>query len=207
MTPATVGQLSLRLRLMLAHCGWLSSLGAALCVLGTTAWLWGLPQLEAQVNAQNAAISHTRQALNTAPAIASVTPPSTTEQKIRDFYDTLGEEHYSEQQIKSLFSIAAKNSLILNQAEYKAAYDLSGRFHTYRILLPIKGPYFAIREFCEQVLLVIPFASLDELHFKRESIANPLLEANLHLTLHLRAHTDGGTPGASRAEQQPERDL
>ena len=85
----------------------------------------------------------------------------------------------------TLFAVAAKNGLSLNQAEYKFAANQAGMFHTYSIALPVKGQYASIRAFCEQVLLAIPFASLDQIEFKREAINSPLLEAKIRFTLYL----------------------
>jgi len=43
----------------------------------------------------------------------------------------------------------------------------------------------AVRRFCERVLLTIPFASLDEITFKREAVGNGSLDARLRFTLYL----------------------
>ncbi|SFI21999.1 hypothetical protein SAMN04515618_1148 [Collimonas sp. OK307] len=191
MTLASLVQLGLRLRLTLIRYGWGNSFAAVLCVLGALAWLWGLPQLKAQANTRNAALLYVHKALGAAPATVPEPAPSKAGQRLHDFYDTLGEQHDTERQIETMFALAAKNGLILSQAEYKLTYDRNGRFRTYRILLPLKGSYSAIRQFCEQVLLSIPFVSLDEMHFKRESIANPQLEAKLHFTVYLNTQRDG----------------
>ncbi|MGZ3158645.1 MAG: hypothetical protein ACXU7H_06145, partial [Burkholderiaceae bacterium] len=65
---------------------------------------------------------------------------------------------------------------------------------------PVKGQYQAIRKFCEQTLLAIPFASLDEINFKRDEITNSTLEAKLHFTLYLSdASTSGQAPSAKES--------
>ena len=51
--------------------------------------------------------------------------------------------------------------------------------------LPLKGSYAAVWQFALQALRAMPFASLDELSFRREQIADPTLEARVRLTLYL----------------------
>jgi len=74
----------------------------------------------------------------------------------------------------------------LNQGEYKAGYDKASRVSTYQIILPVKGPYQAIWQFAMQGLREMPFASLDEVSFRRDSIAEPAVEARLRFTLYLK---------------------
>jgi hypothetical protein len=102
------------------------------------------------------------------------------------FYDTLGERRYAEQQVKTLFALAAKNGLALSQGEYRTAYDRNARLTTYQINLPVKGSYGAIWKFALGALLAIPFASLDDIGFRRDSIGDPNVEARLRLTLYLK---------------------
>jgi hypothetical protein len=50
-----------------------------------------------------------------------------------------------------------------------------------------KGNYVAIRNFTEEILLNLPFAGLDEISIKRETINTPLLEVKLKFSLYLHA--------------------
>ena len=59
---------------------------------------------------------------------------------------------------------------------------------------PVKGADRQIRQFAEQVLLALPFASLDEISFKRDNIGSPLIESRITFTIFLREtslHTRG----------------
>lgn len=165
--------------------GAMNIIACALLVLGVLAWGWIIPALRTELKSQQQAIADASKALDTAMDTPPAPPLTLAEERLAVFYDNLGERDYVEQQLKTLFAIASKNNLVLSQAEYKPAYNGSGRFHTYQILLPVKGPYPAIRQFCEQMLLAIPFASLDEMAFKRESVGNAALEAKLRFTLYL----------------------
>jgi hypothetical protein len=177
--------LALQLRLWLQRFGWSNGVAVFLLALGGAVWLWGIPLLNAQTVSLQRALQDTQKALDNAPLVVAAPALSQSELRLHNFYDALGATRHVAQQVRTLFAIAAKNGLTLKQAEYKFAYDKNGRFHTYSILLPVNGPYAAIRPFCEEVLLAIPFASLDNVNFKREAIANSTIEANLHFTLHL----------------------
>ena len=88
----------------------------------------------------------------------------------------------------------------MSRADYKFGADRNGRYRTYQIVLPVKGSYSAIRQFCEQTLLAIPFASLDEMNFKRDAIGSSTLEAKLHFTVYLAdMQPAGGTNDSLRA--------
>lgn len=209
MMAASLNQLSLRARFMFAHWGWVNGLAAVLCGLGVIALGFVLPYLNAQADAQESALQRRRQAALATPTLLPTQQRSAAEQGRDDFYHTLGEQHYAEQQIKTLFYAAAKNGLTLNQADYQAAEDQHGRFHTYRIQIPLRGSYLAIRQFCAQVLLDIPFASLDEIQFQRESADQPQLEAKLRFTLYLNPRKGAivGTPTTEASGVRQRQDL
>lgn len=175
--------LLLRGRIALQRIGVPICVAVALCVAGVAAWAWLLPQRAAQARM-------TDQPLPTPSALAMPPPPPSADQNLAAFYATLGEQRYAEQQVKVLFDLAAKSRLTLNQGEYKAAYDKASRVGTYQIILPVKGPYQAIWQFAMQSLREMPFASLDEVGFRRETIAEPTVEARLRFTLYLK----GGQP-------------
>lgn len=162
------------------------------CVLAASAvlvWTWAIPALRDGLESQEHAIAGARRALDAMAEVPPEPPKTQAEERLALFYDNLGEKAYAEQQLKTLFAVATKYNLVLSHAEYKPAHDKNGGFHTYQVHLPVKGPYPAIRQFCEQVLLAIPFASLDEMAFKRESVGNPALEAKLRFTLYLSGET------------------
>lgn len=175
----------LHLQVALARFGWLNCVALALLLAGVAAWFWGIAYLRAQTNAPQRALQQAQQALKAGNQDAGASAASMPQQRLLAYYDLLGEQRHAEQQIKTLFAVADKTGLSLSQAEYKSAWDQAGRTHTYQMILPIKGSYPAIRRFCEQVLLAIPFAALDEISFKREAIGNTTLEAKLHFTLYL----------------------
>ena len=196
MNTQMVRAMTLQVRLAGARLGAGVITAVALCVFGAVAWVWGISYLSSQSLAQELAGKRAMNALQSAESPAAVQRP-VAEERLTGFYNALGEKRFAEQQVKSLFAIAQKAGLSLNQAEYKSSFDKSGNFHTYQILLPVKGSYRSIRQFCEQTLLTIPFASLDELGFKRDGIGNQTLEVKLRLTLFL---NDPAPPAGERDE-------
>jgi hypothetical protein len=174
--------LMLRLRLWLAARGPVACAGAALCLAGVLALAWLLP--ERALQSQRRAVALSLAALPPPKPLAIVAPENPNE-NLALFYDTLGERRYAEQQVKTLFGLASKAGLVLSQGEYKGAFDQNGRFHTYQVNLPVKGSYGAIWRFGMLALGAIPFASLDEISFRRESIGEPAVEARVRLTLYL----------------------
>jgi hypothetical protein len=130
-----------------------------------------------------------------AVAAAPVVPaaPAQPADALDAFYTALGPRRHAEQQVRTLFALAAKNGLSLSQGEYKTGYDRNARVSTYQVNLPVKGSYGAIWEFALGALRAIPFASLDDISFRREAIGDPAVEARLRLTLYLK-DAPGGAP-------------
>ena len=149
---------------------------AALAVLA-----WAVPAREQQVQRQNAALLRAAAPLP-APVVSST---ATANQNLALFYASLGERRYTEQQVKTLFGIAAKTGIVLRQGEYKAAYDQNGKLHTYQVTLPVKGSYRAVWEFAMLALRAIPFAALDDIGFRRDDIGAAGVDARVRFTLYL----------------------
>jgi hypothetical protein len=129
----------------------------------------------------------------TSPVVPAAPPPAQSADALDTFYAALGPRRYAEQQVRTLFTLAAKNGLSLSQGEYKTGYDRNARLSTYQVNLPVKGSYGAIWQFALGALRAIPFASLDDISFRREAIGDPAVEARLRLTLYLK-----DAPGGER---------
>ena len=180
MSAPTLARLALRARLAVAALGPFFCGACVLLLAGGAAVIWLLPQhaLQAQRHAVALGLARMPPALDKpAPVIAN--------ENLALFYATLGEKRYAEQQVKTLFGIAAKSGLSLSQGDYKAGYDRNARLHTYQVTLPVKGSYGQVWSFGLTALRAIPYASLDELSFKRENIGDAQIEARLRLTLYL----------------------
>jgi len=182
-------QLALRANPLLAGAG--LALLACLAALGWT--VHTATQLDAERDALKLAAARSAPspspAIPAAPAVTDAPPPD----RLEAFYAALGPRRYAEQQVKTLFALAARNGLSLSQGEYKTGYDRNARVYTYQVNLPVKGSYGAIWQFALGALRAIPFASLDDIGFRRDTIGDPSVEARLRFTLYLK-----DVPGGER---------
>lgn len=173
----------IRLQIEATRLGWMRAVAVLLLLAAILTWSIWLPALQRRdsIDRQSLALLHER----LARAPLAVTAAALKHDRVAEFYDALGERRYAEQQLKTLFALAQKSGVAIAAAEYKTGLERNSHVHTWHIALPVRGSYAALRQFSEQVLLAIPFAALDELRFKREVIASPLLEARLRFTLYL----------------------
>ena len=187
MMAVDLALLRLRAQLRLRRLGAPACLAVALLALGAAAWIWAWQQRSVATRLE------ARPLPQPLLAVAALAPPVTASENLARFYAALGQQRHAEQQVKQLFDLAAKNGLLLAQGEYKSGYDKASRVATWQVTLPLKGSYAAVWQFALQALRAMPFASLDELSFRREQIADTQLEARLRLTFYL-ADSAGAPP-------------
>jgi hypothetical protein len=196
-------QLILQARIAIMRLPMIPCAAALLCMAGAAAWIWfawAAPEQNTRQEARLEAWQERALAQRGAQAAGNAAPAATAEQNVRDFYEALGDASSSEQVVKTLFIIAKKTGLELAQGEYKWQFDKNSATYRYQALLPVKGSYRAIRQFCLRSLAAIPFMSLDGLSFKREAIADNTLDASLHVTFYLRA---APSAAASLTDESP----
>ena len=191
-TPLTSPLLRLRLMLLRANPLVLAAGILVLVMAGALAWtlnaVWTMERAQAARDAQ--AKQKAQVAAAPGPAPAPAPAPVQAPDNLAAFYGALGARGSAEQQVKTLFGLAAKSGLVLRQGEYKPGYDRNAHVYTYQVNLPVKGSYAAIWQFAMAALRTIPFASLDEITFRRDAIGDATVEARLKLTLYLRDGTD-----------------
>ena len=182
----------LRLRIMLLRVNPLVLAAGILVLVMAGALAWTLHAVWTMERAQAAREAQAKQKTQGAPAVAPEPAPAPAQapDNLAAFYGALGARGSAEQQVKTLFSLAAKSGLVLRQGEYKAGYDRNAKVYTYQVNLPVKGSYAAIWQFAMAALRTIPFASLDEITFHRDAIGDATVDARLKLTLYLRDGTD-----------------
>lgn len=189
MRQADLAALALRLRLALRRFSPVLFLAMLLYAVFLGALAWLSPARAALEQERVLA----RRAAALPPPVAQAAPLDTPDRNLALFYDALGEKRYVEQQVKTLFGIAAKTGLVLRQGEYKSGYDRNARLHTYQVNLPVQGSYGQVWQFALLALRAIPFASLDDISFRRDTIGQANVEARLRLTLYVL-----DTPGVPR---------
>ena len=184
----------LRLRLVLLRANPLVAAAGILVFVMAGALAWTLHAVWAMERAQDARAAQATQqaqaATVPAPASAPAPVPPQAPDNLAAFYGALGARGSAEQQVKTLFGLAARSGLVLRQGEYKPGYDRNAKVYTYQVNLPVKGSYAAIWQFAMAALRAIPFASLDEITFHRDAIGDATVDARLKLTLYLRDGTD-----------------
>lgn len=186
----TLAASALRLRLALRSLNPVTIAALLLALAGVLALAWVLPAREA-LEAER--LRARRAAALPPPVLAPVVLESGAGENLALFRAALGRQRDVEPALKTLFGIAAKSGLVLRQGEYKRGVDRNTNLHTYQINLPVKGSYAQVWQFALQALRALPYASLDDVSFKRDNIGETGLEARLRLTLYL-----ADAPGAPR---------
>lgn len=95
-------------------------------------------------------------------------------------------------QLGRLYALARAEQLDLARGDYRLQAG-DGPLRAYRITLPLRGSYPRIREFIREMLVKMPFASIDALQFERRKVTDARLQAQLRVTLYFR--TGGQTEG------------
>lgn len=180
MNAMSLRAVGLRLRLAFSGASPVAAGATLICLLGAALAMWLTQQSELLARKQELAVRTAA-----LPPTAAPVPKATPNENLAFFYAAVGERRYAEQQVKTLFGLAAKTGLVLHEGEYKSGYDCNARLSTYQIDLPVKGSYRAIWQFSLSALRAIPFATLDEISFRRDSIGDTNVEAHLRLTLYL----------------------
>lgn len=101
------------------------------------------------------------------------------------FYAALGELGQGHRVLAPVFSLADKTGVNIARGDYQLLADTDGGFHVYRATLPLTGSYPALRSYCEQLLLAVPFAAIDQLSLQREHAGDIVLKARLSLSFYL----------------------
>ncbi|MFZ6755233.1 hypothetical protein ACO0KY_17865 [Undibacterium sp. Dicai25W] len=148
---------------------------------------WGclIPLEMAKIDRADVSLKNAQQELIRAKNSKKIVRLSPDEVNLNKFNDNLGQKKYVEQQLKTILALAQDAQLLVNSGDYKFDHDPVGGFFIYHMQFPIKGTYKQIRQFSEQVLLMIPYASLEEITFKRDAIGSPLLEAKLAFNIYV----------------------
>lgn len=181
MNAPNVSNIMLRAGLALRAVGPVGIASALVIAASAGALAWILPERAAREQQHRATLARAA----AAPAVAAPVVVKPETDSVEAFYQTLGERRYAEQQVRTLFGLADKAGLALTQGEYRGSYDRNARLYAYQVTLPVRGSYKAVWSFAMSALRAIPFASLDEISFKRESVNDTSVEARLRLTLYL----------------------
>lgn len=112
--------------------------------------------------------------------------PLGPEEKLVAFYEFFPPADTAPDWLNHMYDAAKSHTLALQRGEYRLAQDQTGRLSTYRITLPVRGPYVQLRKFLATVLANAPFISLDEVGFEKQKIGEPAVETTINMTMYLR---------------------
>ena len=201
MKPLDGSALSLQLQIFLRRLGVLPMLAMTCFALGVGSWLW----LSARPDKASAGLQQTllqRQAeLRAARGAVAEIPVQARSQE--SYGQMLGDGAQVEHYVSVLFEMAQRSEIQLDTGEYKWQAERNIGVDRYQIRLPIKGSYVQIREFVERALIALPFAAIDQLSLKRETVADESVAATLQLTLYLQQPAALSTSASAPQGAQP----
>lgn len=141
-----------------------------------------VPAVRTRAEHAEAAFARARQRPVVPQDVVAAVPQLSDWQRFRD---VLGDARHGEQQVATLFAIAQDLQLALLQGQYRLGCEDEVPFCRLRMQLPVQGRDLVIRRFIDEALRAIPFAALDQLSFKRESVADEDVGAELVFTLYM----------------------
>lgn len=120
------------------------------------------------------------------PARESAPADTAPQAQLAAFYGFFERRESLDVWLAKLYGVASATGLDWRSADYRLA-EARHRLERYQISLPVSGSYAQIRKFVERALVEVPVASLDHISFRRKDAAEPRVEAEVVLTLHLLA--------------------
>ncbi len=104
--------------------------------------------------------------------------------QLQAFYRFLESQEETTDWLARLEAIATAVGVELRSADYRVQ-QAGARLERYEISLPVAGTYAQIRAFLENGLIQIPMLSLDQVSFRKNAASDGLVQADVHLTLHI----------------------
>lgn len=95
-----------------------------------------------------------------------------------------GEQDWTDS-VGTIAAIAKRHGLVLQQAQYKAERDKSGKLTRLQMNLPLTGEYRTIRRFLLDVNAEMATVSLEQVQFERQKVGDPLVDAKVRLIIYL----------------------
>jgi Tfp pilus assembly protein PilO len=107
------------------------------------------------------------------------------DEQLAAFYRIFPSEHDATDWIGKIAAIAERGGLSLQQAEYKADRDKTGKLIRLQMSMPLSGEYQQIRKFLSGLCAEIPIVSLEQVQFDRQKVGDPLVDAKVRLVIFL----------------------
>lgn len=118
---------------------------------------------------------------------ANVPAQKTSAQQLASFYLFFPTQAHMPDVLGKIYAAAPPFNLQLEQGEYRLLPTKSETLMRYEIVLPVKGGYLQIRQFMAEILQENPSLALQGVTFTRDTVSRTGVDAQLRLTLYLRA--------------------
>lgn len=164
--------------------GWPGMLAVGLLAICLPFYLVGIRPLQTRLDA----VQHSADAARANIVNAGATTHrggDTPGEQLVEFYHFFPAEKDSPIWLDKIVKVAEKNSLSLNEGEYKVTQDKVGQLMRYKIMLPVQGKYPQIRKFLASLPLEIPVVALENVQFERKNIVDADVQAKIKLVLYL----------------------
>jgi Type II secretion system (T2SS), protein M subtype b len=85
--------------------------------------------------------------------------------------------------LRQIFALGSAHGVALTQSEFQTSKEGHGGLQQVQITLPARANYAALRAFTEASLHQHPMLSMDQIHMKREAIAQGTVDVRLKLSI------------------------
>lgn len=109
----------------------------------------------------------------------------TLDERLAEFYRFFPSEHDAPDWVGKIATIAERDGLTLQQADYKAERDKTGKLTRFQMSLPLRGEYQTIRRFLSDLRVELPIVSLEQVQFERQKVGDRQVDAKVGLVIFL----------------------
>lgn len=110
--------------------------------------------------------------------------PSGPTEELERFYRVIPPDSSISNALRTVYRISMKQSLMVEQAEYRVAAELQGKLLRYEVAFPVVGTYPQIRLFLREVAAELPFAVPDKVNFEYQDAKSGQVRATVRLLLY-----------------------
>lgn len=179
MKQADAQLLGARAGYLAGRLGWPGAVGVLALALGLAGFgsIWGpLQRSQQQLSTQQDVLKQTLAGLRKAPAqaVAELTPDQWVSQ-LPDSGDAL-------RFVEAVQAEAQQRGLQIEATEYRSEYLLGGKVLRYRVQMPARGSYPALRGWIEELMYRHPTAALDEFAVRRDAEGSATVTARIQLS-------------------------
>jgi Tfp pilus assembly protein PilO len=164
--------------------GWPGAVAATLLAMGVALYFSTIrPAQESLDRARLSAGSQHERIAQAGRALNDGARP--LDQQLAEFYRIFPSEQDSADWVGKIAAIAERDGLSVQQADYKAERDKTGKLTRFQMSLPLRGEYQKIRRFLADLRADIPIVSLEQVQFERQKVGDPLVDAKIRLVIFL----------------------